>query len=230
MNYPLQILALRCAAFLGMCSISFGASVILIDDFSDGPFSLTTETSMGVSDAQQGNMLGGSRSVRISTSRRITTVSAMVDATSPLLVFNTGDGSMGLLDQGNIWLQWSTGGALNLQEHSAFVFKIHYLQGTGTIHVGLNEQGYGSNSSRVPLTSSGVIEVPMSSIDLPNGTLADIRRVQIVIAGTSPDFAFSVGEISIIPEPSAFFLVSWGAVLLGMRHRRTPSLMRVSDI
>jgi len=205
------------AAFLAQPVL---AASIVIDTFDDGAFNLSNDQSSIVTDTQTGGMLGGRRSVGISTARRSTVVTSEVGAATSVLYFDTGDGPPLGSGEGYIRLRWNPSPAMNLFGYDVFRLNFSSLEGLGEVHVGVNETGFGSNSTWVPLTAPGELVIPMSQVDVANGTLAGVSSIQIVISGLSADFGIGLGEVRIIPEASTSALLVFGALACITRRNR----------
>lgn len=195
------------------------AASIVIDTFDDGVFNLSNDRSSIVTDTQTGGMLGGRRSVGISTERRSTIVTSELAAGTSVLNFDTGDGPLLGSGEGYIRLRWNSNPAMNLIGYDAFVLRFSSLEGMGQIHVGINETGFGTGSTWIPVSAPGDLKIPIGQVDVANGTLAGVASIQIVISGLSADFGLGLDEVRIIPEPSISALLLLGAV--GGITRRT---------
>lgn len=219
------IMMLILASFTTACF-----SAVIIDAFEDGPFSLATDTSIGTSETQGNrgrgpeiiltNVLGGTRFVSISTDRRRTTVTATLTEDNSAVTLDTGSGPAGATSTGSILMKWNAEG-LKLLDYRGILFTFTELTGNGRIHIGVNEHGHGSNSTRLNLTSAGDFFYPLTSVDVPNGSLESASSIQVLIEGATLDFGFTLDSIRVVPEPSttAFLLISAVALLQQRRDR-----------
>lgn len=212
------------AAVLGgiaLASSTCSGAVLTLDTFDDKPFSLESDqSSPRIWHGTRGSMWGGQRSTTILVDRRPTTIRAELAAGSSLLVFDTGDGPPGGLHrQGSLWLRYSSSSnALNLLGATGFELNFQTLTGAGEVHIGLNSNGFGSSSTTVPVTAPGIIFIPIESTDLEAGTLERVGSLQLVISGTTPDFAMSLDSFRTIPEPSTPVLLAISSLVL-LRRR-----------
>lgn len=92
MNIPLQLMLFVFAASLTPQS---KAAVLVVDSFDAGPFNFSIDPGPG-GDTQNLDVLGGSRTVSVSTDRRSTNVTATLAANTSAIVFDTGDGPASL--------------------------------------------------------------------------------------------------------------------------------------
>ncbi len=221
----LRATLLRCLAVAPILMAPGFAASLVIDTFDDGPFSLSHDRSASLLHTQSGGMLGDLRRVWISTDRRQTIVTADLVTGTSVLSFDTGDGpALGSgLGQGSIQIRWNSSPALNLLGSDAFLLSVSNLQGTGRVHVGVNESGgFGSSSSWVPLTAAGDLLIPFEQVDI-QGTLGNVVSMQLIIVGASPDFAVAIDTFQIVPEPSIATMAGFGVFLLATRRRRNGS-------
>lgn len=211
-------------ALLGTASVAH-ATTLLVDSFDDGPFAFSHDQSAPLSQQQFGSMLGGERVVTLSTDRRPTTVSAAVVQDSSLLTFDTGTGNLGGLDeQGELMLIY--GGEnkpdrpfashplnLNLSNFDSLDVDIPNVLGVGQVtlilYSGLNQ----SSSAHVALQSPGTLQFPFSQMN-GNGDFEDVDSVRLNFVGLSSDFAISIDQIRIVPEPITSLLVSTALLLV----------------
>jgi hypothetical protein len=207
-------------AFGAVCLISAPAQAtsLLIDSFDDGFFAFSHDQSLGLSEQQFGSMLGGDRIVMLSTDRRKTTVSASVLEGSSLLLFDTGTGDSGnLASQGSVVLTYSGVLGLDLSSFDAFELDFPSLQGAGEVAIVLNSGGFGTDSTRVALQTGGTLLYPFAAVN--NGhDFSDVDQISIHVIGLTTDFAVSLDEVRIVPEPSSVVLLS-GLCLLLLRTR-----------
>lgn len=193
------------------------ASVLVVDSFDDGSFAFSNDQSATLSQQQFGSMLGGERVVTLSTDRRPTTVSASLVHGSSVLTFDTGTGNLGGLDeQGELILIY--GGEnrpyrpfashplnLDLSNFNAIDIHIPVVVGTGEVSVILYSGSGQSSSTPVTLQSPGMLQFSFSPF---SGGLADVDGVRLDFVGLSPDFAVSIDDIRIVPEPTVSVLIS----------------------
>ena len=205
-----------------------GAAAVVIDTFDEGPFHETTDQSAGLAFYQHGSMLGGLRVVRISTDRRTTVVSSSIVTGSSVLEFDTGEGLWNNgLSTGRITLTWSVDEAVDLLGYDAFRFSFSMLTGQGRVHVGVDDGGGGSGDTTVPLWNPGELLVPFADVDFGSEDISSGSYFQVSISGVSKDFAFSLDEISIVPEPGVgLLLVTAGWMFHGRRRRSGGKLAR----
>jgi hypothetical protein len=98
---------------------------------------------------------------------------------------------------------------LDLLGYNAFVFEISSLTGKGALQVFVDDP---SNSFGPPVAINGTggLILPFSQI-LPGGGLESLSSIQIRLYPQSQDFAITLDEIAIIPEPGTLSLAA-GAV------------------
>ncbi len=173
-------------------------------------------------------MLGGRRLVRISTDRRTTVVSSSIVTGSSVLEFDTGEGLWDNgISTGRITLTWSVDEAVDLLGYDAFRFSFSMLTGQGRVQVGVDDGGVWSGSTTIPLWNPGELLVPFADVDFGSEDISSGSYFQVSISGVSKDFAFSLDEISIVPEPGVSFLLgAAGWMLHGRRRRSSGKLAR----
>lgn len=208
------------------------AAPLVLDTFVDGDFSFSTNLSGGPSEQQFGSMLGGDRIVSLSTSRRPTTVTASLDSSLGGLSFDTGTGdSGGLREQGYMILTY--GGdrlffppdplGVDLSNYGGFEFEIPSLQGIGEISVVLNSRGFGTSYTRIPLLNAGTFHYPFVEIpfwETIGGNISNVESLHFWFIGLSPDFAFSLDEIRVVPEPTTDVLCGMALALFVLAFPR----------
>lgn len=199
-----------------------GAAALVIDTFDEGPFHETNAQSADRVFYQQGSMLGGFRVVRISTDRRTTVVSSTIFTGSSVLEFDTGEGLWNNgLSTGRITLSWRVEEGVDLLGYDAFRFSFSMLTGQGRVHVAVDKSGGSSGDPTVPLWNPGDLLVPFAYVDFGGEDISSGSYFQVSISGVSKDFAFSLDEISIVPEPGVGFLLGAAGWMLQGRRRRS---------
>jgi hypothetical protein len=196
-----------------------------IDSFDDGIFAFSHDASASLRETQMGSMLGGTRIVSLSTSRRQTIVSASVETGSSQLRFDTGSGPTGGLNAGSLLLTYGTGFfdapsdslTLDLSGLDRFMIDVLQLQGEGEVLVGLNRPGLGTGSLRVPLTAAGTLVIGFDSANI-TGDLVDVESIDIQVNALTADFTLAIGGIRVIPEPGPAQLLVLGLGVLAL-HR-----------
>ncbi|MES2466914.1 MAG: PEP-CTERM sorting domain-containing protein [Verrucomicrobiota bacterium] len=211
------------AVFFFLASLTpCGAAVLVIDTFDEGPFHETNDQSAPRIFYQHGSMLGGRRLVSISTHRRTTVVSSSIVTGTSALEFDTGNGLWDNgISTGRITLTWSVNEAVELLGYDAFRFSFSMLTGQGRVNVAVDKSGGGSGDTTVPLWNSGELLVPFADVDFGSEDISSGSYFQVSISGVSKDFAFSLDEISIVPEPGVGFLLGAAGWMLQGRRRRS---------
>jgi hypothetical protein len=197
-----------------------GAASLLIDDFSDGPFSLIGQygASLDDKDTQVGTMLGRNRYTALTSSSRQFGVTAVLVTGGSELSFNANIGPPGLL--GNQGVFYAIYGvplvARDFTSYSGFMLSIPSVSGAGIVEVGL-----GSALFSVPIDHAGSVFVPIEGSGISPSSLSSVIQIRLQFTAVSSDFSVSVDRFSAVPEPTTFMLISAGMGLCFRRNRRS---------
>lgn len=223
MGPPTVRLGLILAATLFAPTICNGAS-LLIDDFSDGSFSLIGQYGKSLDDKgiQVGTMLGGDRYTALSSSfLQFGATAELVSGTS-MVSFVTDTGPSGPLDnQGTFYAAYGVPLiARDFTGYPGFELSIPAVLGTGMVEVWI--RGSLSNyqaAFTVPIDHAGSIFIPIDGPDAVPELLSSVNDVRLTFTALTSDFSVSVERFSVVPEPAPAVLVALG---VGLAFRRNP--------
>jgi hypothetical protein len=219
MRLPARQLSLMIVAAMFPPAICEAAS-LLIDDFSDGPFSLIGQygASLDDKDIQRGTMLGGDRYTALTSSSRQFGVTAIMITGGSEFLFNANTGPPGLLgNQGVFYALYSVPlASRDFTSYSGFVLSIPSSSGAGIVEVRL-----GAASFSVPIDHAGSVFVPIDGSGVSSSLLSSVSQIRLQFTAVSSDFTVSVDRFSAVPEPSTFILISTGMGLCFRRNRRS---------
>lgn len=196
------------------------AASLLIDDFSDGPFSLIGQygTSLDDKDVQVGNMLGGDRYTALTSSSRQIGVTAILVTGGSEFTFNANTGPPGLLgNQGVFYAVYGVPlASRDFTNYSGFMLSIPSASGTGIVEV-----RFGAASFSVPINQAGLVFVPIEGSGVSSSLLPSVSQIRLQFTAVSSDFSVSLDRFSAVPEPSVVMLISVGMGLCFRRNRRS---------
>jgi len=219
MRLPAPQLSLLIVVALYPTAICEAAS-LLIDDFSDGPFSLIGQygANLDDKDIQVGTMLGGDRYTALTSSSRQIGVTAILVTGGSEFSFNANAGPPGLLgNQGVFYAVYGVPlASRDFTSYSGFMLSIPSTSGAGIVEVQL-----GAALFSVPIDHAGSVFVPIQGSGVSSSMLTSVSQIRLQFTAVSSDFSVSVDRFSAVPEPSTFVLIWAGMGLCFRRNRRS---------
>jgi hypothetical protein len=214
MRHPLPLFSLIIATSLFSTLIGHGA-ILLIDDFSDGPFSLLGQYGESLDDKgiQFGTMLGGDRYTALTSSSRQFGVTAVLVTGTSEFSFDANTGPVGPSDNQGVFYALY-GVPLTLRDFSGYSgleLSISTVSGTGIVDVWL-----GGTSFSTSVSQAGLVFIPIEG-----SSFTSVSEVRLQFTAVTNDFSISVDRFSAVPEPSTFLLLAAGIGLCLRRNRRS---------
>lgn len=204
--------------------VAKGASIV-VDSFTNGPFSIDMQLGPGYSaDVSPVGEWGTSRRVLLPRP------DSDVDFMSSTLDPNSG-GSMSLDFQMaageppepyTLTARYQEGGPYSILGQTAFEFDFSNISGVAQLIIILGDHfDPDSATIRTAITSPGTLSVPVSDVNFgPNGALDSFSEFYFIFETTTDSVSFSLDEIRVVPEPSMSALVAIGSLGLLRRSRK----------
>lgn len=210
------------AAMACLCPLA-NAAMSVLDSFVEGEHLLiageNSSTSAAVSSAF------GTK--RVTTITRFvplgTTVTSALVQGSGTLQFEASGTSIADDRPLEMRLHYLDGGPYSLEGYSAFELDVAIIGGTGNLIIELGSETaiYGPEIARIPINSAGTIIVPFSEVNFgPAGSLNSFYAMHFTFEAVTEEYALTLNEIRVVPEPSNAALVAASSLgLVAMRRR-----------
>lgn len=204
------------AALLVAGAATAGAATLVVDDFTQGSFSVSEsyptmrESNLSLPVGENVSRLASGRGLAYWHASSTASFGGSINYTLELRA----DPPYGTnyLD-----IAYLRSGGFNLSGYDAFSLTVSGLVGMGEI---MAYSGGSPDGSPVPITGTGELVIPFSMMN----TIAPIDRLTTLefrLIGLTADFSVTLDQITAVPEPGSLVLLAGGmALLLATRRRR----------
>lgn len=212
-------------AIMSLCGQVRAASVIL-DTFNEGEHQLAV--GVDSSEAEVVNSPFGFTRRITAINRTVpprSTVTSTLSQPSAAVEFHAVGTGLAINSPLEMRIHYLDGGPYSLVGESAFQFDVEVIAGMGNLIIELGSETaiYGPEIKRIPINMSGAITVPFSEINFgTGGSINSFYSMHFTIEAATEEYAMTLNEIRIIPEPANLALVAASALgLLSMRRRHS---------
>lgn len=201
------------------------SATIVVDSFTNGPFSLDMHLGPGSASKVLDPVgpLGTSRRVAVPQPARY--VHLMRSTLDP-----GGGGSMSLdfqMDTGEppapyiLTASYRGGGPYSILGQTAFEFDFSSISGVAQMIIILGGQfDPGPTTIRTAISGPGMLSVPISAVNYgTNGALDSFSELHFMFETSTDSVSFALDEIRVVPEPSMLALFAVGSLAFLVRYR-----------
>ena len=200
-----------CAGILTFCASSAPGSVLMIDSFTKGRIEIGSDTSS----KQDREFAPSSPEVAYRWVKGTGGAYWHVSMPSGSGALTYSVNTSGQLEDFDVFARYGfSSGHYDILAYDAFVLDFSRVLGRGILRISVKTQNVD-----VPVNTPGLLRVPLEMFGNP-GEFHDVYGVEFTFRPTTPEFSFTLAEISLVPEPSALLLGMLGAPLLLLRRRR----------
>ncbi len=201
-------------SFLSLSVTSAKSAAILLDSFSTGGVALQADGPI----SDDHNLTGTGFEIRGALGRGFYGWTAFVDSQSG--VFNYAVELRGTPAPSNFFLlSYSKQTVvLQLMGLDTLVMNIASLTGLGELQASFGDEP-GPFAASLPINGVGDVAFRFSAL-FPSGWNDAVPSITIKFVPKSANFSITLGEISIVPEPSGVVLLAGTAAVWGLRRKR----------
>lgn len=228
----------RSLALVGVLALAVSAQAVIIDDFTQGTYSLVADAGSPRAEAVRNgiaaSLAGGQRDTMLEYVSGPLTVSANLgsggvhffnaDSQTSGLLYLQYDGADGEVETDLVQTP-GTGLGLNLSTEMAFLLDFRFVNGglASPLSVTITVTSSNGSFSHTSNIASGTLVLhSVSFANFANANFSDVQRLDFVFnAPASADFTLDLISTQPIPEPASLAVLGLGAAALIRRRRKS---------